>query len=132
MPPVAYLSWSYYEHWYFVTALSLLQAGMITVEELRTGHAAAGTPEARRCQPARTMWTDLQDGRQLRADRCIVVPLRRRPDRKARNMQPIGHTRLPRYARGKAGIVQRWHGAHVLPDTNAHGERASAPSTSTR
>src|SRR4051812_43864206 len=42
MPPATYLTWSYYEHWYFATALSLLQAGMVTIDELRTGRAAAG------------------------------------------------------------------------------------------
>jgi nitrile hydratase len=31
------------------------------------------------------------------------------------------HTRLPRYARGRVGVVERVHGAHVLPDANAHG-----------
>lgn len=31
------------------------------------------------------------------------------------------HTRLPRYARGKSGRVERLHGAHVFPDTNAQG-----------
>ena len=43
MPPAAYLSWTYYEHWYFATALSLLQAGMITLDELCTGRAAPGS-----------------------------------------------------------------------------------------
>jgi nitrile hydratase len=38
-----------------------------------------------------------------------------------RNLNPPGHTRLPRYARGKRGTVERVHGAHVFPDTNAHG-----------
>lgn len=31
------------------------------------------------------------------------------------------HTRLPRYARGKVGRIERVHGAHVFPDTNAQG-----------
>lgn len=31
------------------------------------------------------------------------------------------HTRLPAYARGKLGIVERVHGAHVFPDTNSQG-----------
>jgi hypothetical protein len=34
-------------------------------------------------------------------------------------VQPAHHTRLPAYARGKVGIVERVHGAHVFPDTNA-------------
>src|SRR5262245_54243007 len=45
MPPAAYLTWSYYEHWYFATALALLQAGTVTIEELQTGRAAAGRPK---------------------------------------------------------------------------------------
>ena len=39
---------------------------------------------------------------------------------RARNINPAGHTRLPRYARGKAGTVERDHGVFVFPDTNAH------------
>ena len=38
-----------------------------------------------------------------------------------RNEHPTGHTRLPRYARGKQGVVIRSHGAQIFPDTNAHG-----------
>ena len=40
---------------------------------------------------------------------------------RTRVLHPTGHTRLPRYARGKPGTVERVHGAHVLPDSNAHG-----------
>ena len=36
-------------------------------------------------------------------------------------VQPDHHTRLPAYARGKAGVVERVHGTHVFPDTNAQG-----------
>jgi nitrile hydratase len=39
----------------------------------------------------------------------------------ARNLHPAGHTRLPRYVRGRVGRVTHVHGAHVLPDTNAAG-----------
>ena len=39
---------------------------------------------------------------------------------RARNINPAGHTRLPRYARGKQGTVVRDHGVFVFPDTNAH------------
>jgi nitrile hydratase subunit beta len=38
----------------------------------------------------------------------------------ARNMNPVGHTRLPRYARGKHGVVESRHGPFKLPDTHAH------------
>ena len=39
---------------------------------------------------------------------------------RAKKINPTGHTRLPRYARGNVGVVDRIHGAHVLPDSNAH------------
>lgn len=38
----------------------------------------------------------------------------------ARIMNPIGHTRLPRYVRGRRGTVHHDHGSFVFPDTNAH------------
>jgi nitrile hydratase subunit beta len=39
-----------------------------------------------------------------------------------RNINPARHTRLPRYARGKEGVVEHDHGVFVFPDTSAHGE----------
>ena len=39
---------------------------------------------------------------------------------RARNLNPSGHTRLPRYVRGKSGVVARDWGVFVFPDTNAH------------
>jgi nitrile hydratase len=41
---------------------------------------------------------------------------------RARNINPDGHTRLPRYARGRRGVVVASHGAHVFPDSHAHGK----------
>jgi hypothetical protein len=38
---------------------------------------------------------------------------------RARNINPVGHTRSPRYARGKSGIIDRDHGVFVFPDTNS-------------
>ncbi|WP_413730091.1 SH3-like domain-containing protein [Sodalis sp. RH22] len=40
----------------------------------------------------------------------------------AKNIHPLGHTRLPRYVRGKTGTVVRHHGSFVFPDTFAHGK----------
>ena len=33
------------------------------------------------------------------------------------------HTRLPGYARGRAGLIDAHHGMHILPDASARGER---------
>jgi nitrile hydratase len=41
-----------------------------------------------------------------------------------RNINPTGHTRLPRYLRSKRGVVERDHGVFIFPDTHAHGQGA--------
>ena len=38
-----------------------------------------------------------------------------------RNLHPVGHTRLPRYARGRRGVVDRDHGVFIFPDAHAAG-----------
>jgi hypothetical protein len=41
---------------------------------------------------------------------------------RARNIHPAGHTRLPRYTRGKRGKVTGDHGVFALQDTDGYGE----------
>ena len=40
----------------------------------------------------------------------------------ARNINPLGHTRLPRYIRNKRGFVERDHGVFHFPDTRVAGQ----------
>jgi hypothetical protein len=42
----------------------------------------------------------------------------------ARNINPTGHTRLPRYARGRSGIVHANRGVFGFADSNARGDGA--------
>jgi hypothetical protein len=44
---------------------------------------------------------------------------------RARGINPVGHTRLPRYVRGRLGTIECDHGAHVFPDSNARFEGES-------
>jgi nitrile hydratase len=41
---------------------------------------------------------------------------------RAKNINPMTHTRLPRYVRGHVGTVERVLGCHVFPDSNALGK----------
>ena len=120
-PPPLYLASPYYQIW------------LDALEALLVGHGVVGDDE-------------LEAGRSLRPgedgigsvspDRAVAVLDRGAPaDRtprgpaaftvgqpvRARNVHPAGHTRLPRYVRGHRGVVELVHGAHVLPDRNAHG-----------
>ena len=55
----------------------------------------------------------------------VDAPARFRVDDtvRARNIHPPGHTRSPRYARGKRGTVVRDNGVYALQDTDAQGRQ---------
>ena len=120
LPPADYLRMSYYERWLTRLALQVVKHGFVTSEEMESGKAA---PNSTKVTPALTMATSagwLTRGIASSHDPG-VRPLFKAGQRvRARNIHPTGHTRLPRYARGKTGVVQRDHGVYVFPDTNAH------------
>jgi nitrile hydratase beta subunit len=122
MPPAAYLTWSYYEHWYYSTVRSLLEAGFLTMAELRSGHAAADRVRRKDAMRASDV------ARAGKTGGIFTRPLEAAPRFSVgdsvvtRNLQPTGHTRLPRYARGRRGSIHSHHGGHVLADASARGE----------
>jgi nitrile hydratase beta subunit len=121
MQPAHYLRAPYYERWLASIELNLIEGGFLTREELdsRTqllredpevtvpDHVAiAGVPETQE----QISDSPLPVSRYAVGDAVVT-----------RNVHPSGHTRLPRYARGMRGVIQRLHGAQIFPDTNAHG-----------
>ena len=125
LPPARYLASSYYE--LFIEGLVVLmrERGLVTDEELASGRMAiaprpvprrleAGNVPAVLARGASTQRTVAAAARFVSGDRV-----------RTRNVHPHGHTRLPRYCRGKAGTIVAVHGAHVYPDTNARGEGES-------
>jgi nitrile hydratase len=120
LPPAEYLSSGYYEIWAKGVEKLVVQAGLVTEEELKEGRALRPPAPVKRVLAASEVPAVLARG----------GPTERSTERPARfavgdevvtrNMHPQGHTRLPRYARGKRGVVELVHGAHVFPDTNAH------------
>jgi nitrile hydratase subunit beta len=119
MPAADYLRVSYYEKWLYGLTANGLQYGLFTRDEVESGRA---DPEVAKATPP------------LTADRVNAVMLAGGPKTRtverqprfrigdsvlARNIHPPTHTRLPRYVRGKPGVVTALHGAHVFPDTNA-------------
>ena len=41
---------------------------------------------------------------------------------RARDVEPLGHTRLPAYVRGRRGVVVAHYGGWVFPDSHARGD----------
>ncbi len=121
LPPAEYLASSYYEIWTKGVERLVVKAGLVAPEELRSGRAAGAPAPVKRVLRAEDVPAVLARGGP--ADRPAPQPARFAVgDAVAtRNLNPPGHTRLPRYARDKRGTVERVHGAHVFPDTNAHG-----------
>jgi nitrile hydratase subunit beta len=122
LPPAEYLSSSYYEIWTKGVEKLVVKTGLVSAEELKLGRALTEPAPVKRVLKAEDVPALLARGGP--ADRPAPAPARfKAGDRVVtRNMHPQGHTRLPRYARGKHGTVERVHGTHVFPDTNAHGE----------
>ena len=120
LPPVEYLRMSYYERWLTRLEQHVVKYGLVTAAEFERKAPAAGSTKA---TPALTMETSarwLSRGIPPAND-PKVRPLFKVGQRvRARNIHPTGHTRLPRYARGKEGVVTRDHGVYAFPDTNAH------------
>jgi nitrile hydratase len=38
-----------------------------------------------------------------------------------RDIDPVGHTHLPLYLRGKSGVIERDHGIFIVPDSGGNG-----------
>ena len=120
MHPVDYLRMSYYERWFARLEAHVLRYGLATKDEMDTGKPATGSERATPPFAVATASHWMSRGIASSHDPA-VRPLFRVGQRvRARNMHPIGHTRLPRYARGKVGVITRDHGVYIFPDTNAH------------
>ena len=119
IPPADYLRMSYYERWLARLVQLMIKRGLVTREEVEAGRSAAGSPKAEPPLTAERVPTMVRSG--ALASRDVPVSARFEVNQRvrARTMHPAGHTRLPRYVRGKIGTVERDHGIYVFPDTNA-------------
>ena len=120
-PAPEYLALDYFQLRYAQTVELLVAAGMITRAELESGQPAKGTQKAVPPLTADKVAAWFATGSPTR--RAVeVAPQYRVGQRvRARNINPPTHTRLPRYARGKFGVIERDHGVFVFPDSNAQG-----------
>ena len=122
--PADYMRNSYYENWLRGLEMLLVEKGLVTAEELERGAAdpSAGVSAVVPLQAGDVETTLLKGGP---TDMEIDQHPRFHTGDKVRvvNINPTGHTRLPRYARGKQGVVRNHCGAHVFPDRRALGSR---------
>ncbi len=120
--PAIYYSSSYYEIWIRALEVLLKRHGFLSDADLAAGKAVDGAATPKRVLKAEAVAAVLARGGPC--DRPLAAPARFREGERVRTktFNPTGHTRLPRYARGKLGTVEAVHDGFVFPDSNAHGE----------
>jgi nitrile hydratase subunit beta len=128
LPPADYLRYSYFEKWLDALIALMLNAGVITAEELASGDKAAGTAVAAPPVTADTVMNVINATGSFQREVAAKPRFAAGDLVRARNINPEGHTRLPRYVRGHLGTIERDHGAHVFPDSNARSA-GEAPQT---
>jgi nitrile hydratase subunit beta len=120
LPPDVYLASSYYGKWARRLENMVVARGFAGADELAAGHALrTAKPLPRKLTVADIPGTLTRGS----FGREAPVPARFKPGDRVRtkNIHPATHTRLPRYARGHAGVIEAIRGCHVFPDSTAVG-----------
>ena len=121
LPPEVYLTSSYYKKWAVRLENLVVALGLASAEEIKAGHALRPGRTLKRKLSAVEVPNTLTRGsfaRPAKAAARFKVGDRVR----TRNIHPATHTRLPRYARGRVGVIEALRGCHVFPDTVAIGQ----------
>jgi nitrile hydratase subunit beta len=118
LPPVTYLQSSYYQRWFLGLEKRVVAHGLVGQDELAAGHSLHAAKPVRRTLNAADV-PKTQTRRNY--GRPSTAPAKFKPSDRVRtvNISPTTHTRLPRYARDKEGVVEAIRGCHVYPDTAA-------------
>ena len=128
MPPDEYLRSTYYERWLATLERNLVEKGIISPEELEAKvaelreHPEAGPPRREDPEQAERIARGMTRRPGFRRDGAAEPRFKVGDRVVTRNVHPTGHTRLPRYARGKHGVIAEYYGVYVFPDTSAHGQ----------
>jgi len=120
IPGADYLRMTYYEKWIAGLVTLMREVGLVPPAELESGHPLPGSAKAIPPLRAEQVPVVLAKGAPVTRDVPAVARFKPGDRVRARNIHPVGHTRLPRYARGRLGTIACDHGVHVFPDSNAH------------
>lgn len=118
IPPAEYLAATYYEKWLRGLEMLLVENGLVTATELATGRAESKSGGASVLRPSEVA-AFLRNRRHARVDEDVPPKFRPGDRVLTHNDHPTGHTRLPRYARGRRGVIDRDHGVFIFADTHA-------------
>jgi nitrile hydratase len=124
MAPADYLNSSYYERWLASLLAGCAEQGIFTNEELgaiERGELPKDIDPRATALPAEAIRNIVTGGRAAVADFSGEALFAVGQAARARNLNPQGHTRLVRYARGKTGEIIADNGNQCLADDVAMG-----------
>lgn len=121
--PAIYYNASYYEIWIRALECLLERHGFVSGWERAAGQMLDPEPVAapRRVLAAGDVAATLARGGPCDRPVATAPGFEAGDTVRMINQHPTGHTRLPRYARGKTGTIEAVREGYVFPDTNAHG-----------
>ena len=116
-----YAELSYYEIWFEALQKLLIEHRLLRRAELSRGRSIDAPLPLARVLRAEAVPATLARGSPT--ERGASAAARFALGDKVRMHPQVAthHTRLPGYVRGKVGVIERVHGAHVFADTHAHG-----------
>lgn len=121
VPPAQYLSNSYFEIWFDGLQKLMLERGMVSENEIATGISIDPPKVLNKKLLAQDVAQVLTKGSPTERPHTTRPLFSVGQSVACKVMNPEHHTRLPRYVRGKRGLVEAVRGVHVFPDRNAQG-----------
>lgn len=117
----AYGSLSYYERWIHALERLLIEHGLAGEDEIAAGRMLHAARSGIRVLRAGDVPATLAKGAPTERPPTVAARFAVGERVRTRTGAVAHHTRLPDYARGKIGRIDRVLGAHVFADAHAHG-----------
>ena len=120
-PPGEYLAMSYYQIWFAALETMLKQRGLVAADEIDAGKSLHAAKPVKRTLSPQDVTRMLHRGGPTERETNTQAAFKPGDRIRTKNINPVTHTRLPRYVRGHMGVIERVIGCHVFPDSNATG-----------
>jgi nitrile hydratase len=125
--PVDYLTRPYFDQWLQTYEAMLVNSGLATISELVSGHAESAPPDLPPPMAVEGIERAKNSSKSFEREIDLSPAFAVGDGVTVKSRGAMGHTRLPAYVRGRRGVIEAYHSAHVFPDSNAHGEEQAAP-----
>ncbi len=119
--PAEYLSMSYYQIWFAALETMLKERDLVNDDEIVAGHSLHPPKAVKRVLSPGDVLKVLHRGGPTERETNTKTRFKVGDKVRAKIINPLTHTRLPRYVRGHVGTIERVIGCHVFPDSNAQG-----------